>query len=100
MATHDDGAQLARVNAREAMALGLGLAAAEAAGEATAIGGYTLTPEDAQRVTRGISEAVLAMVALVENWSETTDEQLEEAARDLGFRVVRNVLGAPPWAAN
>lgn len=38
------------------------------------------------------------MVALVEDWAAVSDEQLEGAARDLGVRVLREVLGPAPMA--
>ncbi len=94
MGTKSDGRAVA-VTAHQAMAIGLALAAAEAAGEAAALGGYTLSPEEQRTITRALSGAALAMVALVEDFAVVTDEQLEGAARDLGVRIVREVLGPP-----
>jgi hypothetical protein len=102
MGTKADGrVQLGGLNAVQGMAFGLGIAAAEAAGEAAAIGGYRPTEAEAQRLSRALREAVLAMVALVDDWAAVSDEQLEGAARDLGALVVREVLGPPaPMALN
>jgi hypothetical protein len=98
MASKGDGT--GRLVGMQVMALALGAVAARAAGEAAALGGYHRpTPAEAQRVSRALPEAVLAMVAAVADWSVVTDEQLEGAARDLGVRVVRAVLGPPSATA-
>jgi hypothetical protein len=97
-ATRDGGARVVALNAAQGMALGLGLAAAEAAGEAARLGGYRATADEWRVVTNAITGATLAMVALVEDWSALTDEQLEDAAADLGVRVLRELLGPPPMA--
>jgi hypothetical protein len=98
MAKHDGKVQGVALNGPQAMALGLGMAAAEAAGDFARLGGYVATGDDWQRVTRAITDAALAMVLLVEDWEATTDEQAEGAARDLGVRAVRELLGPPPAA--
>ncbi len=97
-APKDAPARLVGLNAAQGMALGLAIAAAEAAGEAAALGGYKPTAEEVARLDRALSQAAIAMVLLVDDWAATTDEQLEAAARDLGVRVLRAVLGPPPMA--
>lgn len=96
MAARDGQVRLFQVTALEGMALGLGLAAAEAAGAAARDGGYRPTHAEWREVSAALREAVTAMVLLVDDWAATTDEQLEGAARDLGARVLHEVLGPPP----
>jgi hypothetical protein len=83
------------LNAYEGLALGLALAASEAAGEAARIGGYQPTHAQWGTVAKALAAAAFGMVALVEDWSAVTDEQLEGAARDMGVRVLGEVLGPP-----
>jgi hypothetical protein len=98
MATKADGT--GRLVGMQVMALALGAVAARAAAETAALGGYHRpTPAEAQRVSRALREAALALVAAVGDWAVASDEQLEGAARDLGALVVREVLGPPSATA-
>jgi hypothetical protein len=99
MAKEGSGVRPVAMNAYRGMWLGLALAAAEAAGEAARDGGYKLTVEQLDRVNRAIREATFWLVVQVADWSETTDEALEGAARDLGELVLHAVLGPPAASA-
>lgn len=98
MATRNGSARVVQVGPPELMALALMQVAATAAGTAARAGGYR--PSDAQwrGVGRALSQGILAMVALVDDWRATTDEQLEGAAEDLAVRVLHEVLGPAPMA--
>ncbi len=92
------GVRLVQVTAREAMALGLGEVAMAEVVTSLRSGGYHPTDEQFAALARAVVDGALAMPHLVADMSETTAEQLEEAARDLGALVVAQVLGPPPRA--
>jgi hypothetical protein len=87
----------------QALALQLGARAAAAAGEAARIGGYTLTPEQVQRINHELAlEALAAGTALAEavaaGMPAPSDDVLDEAADRSGAAKVVEVCGRPPAA--
>ncbi len=95
MASRDGNLRVAHLTPQQAMHLGLGIAAAGAAGDAARELGSRLTPENVARVNAAIREATGWMVAMVDDWAAATAEDLEAAARDVGVQVLHAVLGAP-----
>lgn len=93
-----ENVRLLGLSAEQAMVLGVALAASEAAGEAAGLGGYKPTDAAWDRLRRAIEAAAFALVAQVDWTAAPSEEQLEAAARDLGLRVLREILGPPPMA--
>jgi hypothetical protein len=87
------------VKGRERMAVVVAVLAATAAGAAAREGGYRPTREQWASLSRAIRIAAHALVEQVDDeWTATTDAQVEAAAQDLGRTLVRRMFGPAPLA--
>lgn len=97
MTTHDGKLRMVRVTSREAMSFALAEVALFSALELMLGGGY---PRPTEKTLAGIAQTialeVLAIPHLVHDMAAVTDDELEQAARDLGARVVCVLLGPAP----